>query len=308
MELSQALEEYRYAVLPLSPKTQGWYLQKLSVLLTWCTSQGKNTLDELTTGDIRRFLANIPTRTNRLTGQPLSTYTIHGYAQVVKGFLQWCAEEGWCSERLAKAVAMPNVEEKVIETFTPAQVKALFAASVQAPTPALAARDRAILAVLFDTGIRASELCGLTLDAVHLDPQEAYLKVFGKGRKEREVGLGKEARTSLYRYLSRHRRAPQGERHVFLTRIHEPLRVPGLESLFVRLRTAAKITGVRCSPHTCRHTYAVRFLEAGGDVYKLSRLLGHTSVKTTDIYLKAYQQREARRDGLSVLDLLGKGR
>lgn len=304
MELSQALDEYRYAILQLSPTTQAWYLQKLSVFLAWCATQNKNTLDQLTAGDLRRFLADARNRHNRQTGAPISSYTLHGYMQVIKGFLAWCAKEDLVSERLAKRVEMPPVDIKVIETFSQEQIKRLFAACTTARTPALIARDRAILAVLLDTGIRASELCGLTLETVFLEPQEAFLRVCGKGRKQREIGLGKTARTALYRYITRYRKAAKEESHVFLTRIHRPLARPGLESLFYRLRDAAKITGVRCSPHTARHTFAVNYLAAGGDVYKLSRLLGHTSVTVTEHYLRAYQARDARKDGLSVLDRL----
>lgn len=304
MDISQALNEYRYAVLHLSPRTQGWYLQKLSVFVEWCGDQNKNTLEQITAGDLRRFLADARTRTNPQTGAPLSSYTLHGYMQVIKGFLNWCADEDLVSARLAKRIEMPHVDIKVIETFSPDQIKRLFAACEQDRTPALVMRDKAILSILLDTGIRASELCGLTLENIFLEPQEAFLRVFGKGRKQREVGLGKNARAALYRYIIRYRKAPKEERHVFLTRIQQPLTLHGLEDLFHRLRDAAKITGVRCSPHTCRHTFAVNYLAAGGDVYKLSRLLGHTSVLVTENYLRAYQARDARKDGLSVLDRL----
>lgn len=303
MELSQALNEYRYEVLHLSPKTQAWYLQKLGVFLEWGAAQNKNTLEQLTSGDLRRFLAEARARNNPQTGAPLSSYTLHGYMQVVKGFLTWCADEDLVSERLAKRIEMPHIDVKVIEIFTPEQIKRLFAACAEERTLPLA-RDRAILSVLLDTGIRASELCGLTLENAFLEPQEAFLRVFGKGRKQREIGLGKTARAALYRYITRNRKAPKEERHVFLTRIHQPIALHGLEDLFYRLRDAASITGVRCSPHTARHTFAVNYLAAGGDVYKLSRLLGHTSVTVTEHYLRAYQARDARKDGLSVLDHL----
>lgn len=306
MRLSDALTEYQYAILARSPQTQRWYIQKLQAFLAWCAGQGVQELEALSTGHIRKYLAILASTKSERTKNPLSTYTVHGYAQVIKGWLSWCEAEGLTERSAADRVDMPDVEEKVIQTFTPTQVKALFAASNHAPTPQLSARDRAILAVLFDTGIRASELCGLTLDCVHLTPQEAYLKVLGKGRKEREVGLGQEARRDLARYLTRYRHAPPGDQHIFLSHYGEPLTRDALIRLFYRLRDTAHIKGVRCSPHTARHTYAVRYLEAGGDIYKLSRLLGHTSVKTTEIYLKAYQAKEARKGGLSVLDLLGR--
>lgn len=304
MRLSEAATDYQYAILDHTPQSQRWALQKLQRFITWCAEQDITDLERLHPTDLRKFLAALRENPSPRTGTPLSTYTLHGYAQVVKGWLNWCHSEGFCSDRLASRLEMPHVDIKVIETFSPEQIKRLFAACAQAPTPALLARDRAILSVMFDTGIRAAELCGLTLENVHLTPQDAFLKVFGKGRKEREVGLGNAARLALHRYVQRYRHAPQGEQHVFLSRYQQPLTRDALIRIFYRLRAAAKITGVRCSPHTARHTFAVNYLAAGGDVYKLSRLLGHTSVLVTENYLRAYKARDARKDGLSVLDHL----
>src|SRR5260370_6817996 len=77
--------------------------------------------------------------------------------------------------------------------------------------------DRAIISLLLDTGIRASELCSLTLDNVFLNLNEAHLKVYGKWSKWHEVGMGKQARTILHRYLTRHHRALKQDHHAFLT-------------------------------------------------------------------------------------------
>jgi site-specific recombinase XerD len=305
MELYYALDDYRYAILHQTPRTQGWYLEKLSRFVAWCAAQGVQTVDQITAPAIRRFLAAMQERRNAHTGQPISTFTLHGYAQVVKGFLNWCAKEELISEKLPKRIEMPRVEQKVIETFSPDQIKRLFAACATAPTPALLARDRAILSLLLDTGIRASELCHLMLTGVFLTPADAFIRVQGKGRKEREIGLGNEARAALHRYLTRYRKAPKAEQHVFLTRSQTPLGLTGLASMIRHLRDVGKVKGVRCSPHTFRHTFAVNYLQAGGDIYRLSRLLGHTSVQVTEQYLKDFKAREARKSGLSVLDTLG---
>lgn len=301
MRLSVALDEYGFACLDLSPKTQRWYTDKLTVFRAWAEEQGTTELEEITPATVRHFLAYLRTTPSARTGKLLSTYTTHGYVQVIKGFLAWCAREELIGERVAKRIDLPRVETKVIETFTTTQLKRLFAVTGKEMTVALAARDRAILCVLLDTGIRANELCSLTLDNLHISPTDAYMKVYGKGRKEREVGLGHESRASLHRYIVRHRDAPEEERHVFLSRKRQPLTVSGLDQIIYRLAEWAGIEGVRCSAHTFRHTYAVNYLAAGGDVYKLSRLLGHTSVSVTENYLRAFRSRDARK-GLSVVD------
>lgn len=303
MKLTTALDDYRYATLDLSPRTRQWYDEKLRTFQTWAAETGTSELEDVTPAHVRRYLAYLRENPSQQTGKLRSTYTLHGHAQVVKGFLSWCAKEDLISDRIAKRIDLPKVERKVIETFTPDQIKKLLYVTVKEMSPALAARDKAILCVLLDTGIRATELCGLTLDNTHLTPDDAYLKVLGKGRKEREVGLGNNARIALHRYISRHRDAPTGERYVFLTRYHKPLTVNGLDQIIYRLGDWAGVEGVRCSAHTFRHTYAVSYLAAGGDVYKLSRLLGHTSVSVTEHYLRAFRSKDARK-GLSVLDSL----
>ena len=160
--------------------------------------------------------------------------------------------------------------------------------------------------MLLDTGVRASELVGLTLDCTWLDPDDSYLKVMGKGRKEREVPLGRTARTALRRYITRYRKPrTAAEQHVFLGRTGEPLQVSGLEQIVRPIGQRARIKGVRCSPHTFRHTFACQYLLAGGDIYKLSRIMGHTSVKVTEKYLSSVKAKQARQ-GESVLDRLKK--
>lgn len=305
MKVSQAVEEYRYAILDRSPRTQYWNMEKLERFAVWC-EQEQLELESLKAPHIRRYLESVKQRPNLNTGKPLSSHTVRGYAQVIKTFLNWCSQEdGYeelVSEKLPKRMEMPHVNVKVIETFTPDHIKRLFAASEKEFTPTLTMRDKAIVAVLIDTGIRVGELCDLTIDNVFLSPEDAFIKVKGKGRKEREVSLGKQARAALHRYITRYRHAPKNEQHVFLARNNEPLKTNGVLQLFKRLGEWGKVKGVRCSPHTARHTYAVNYLRAGGDVYVLSRLLGHASIGITETYLRAYKAKDARKGGLSVLD------
>ena len=189
-------------------------------------------------------------------------------------------------------------------------------------------RDLAILAVLLDTGIRATELVTLTIGHVHVEAQDAYIRVFGKGSKWGEVGLGEEARRTVKKYLRMFReptidyalqaelaklpprqqqqvkKQRTQEQRLFVNRAGQPLTKSGLHQIIARLGEWAGIEGVRCSPHTFRHTFSVNFIRQGGDIYRLSKLLRHTSVKVTENYLKSLQQTEARKGAKSVLDNL----
>jgi len=308
MNVREAVSAFQYSILDLAPGTQRWYMQKLRVFTTWCERENL-TLEMVKPAEVRRYLAYIKTLVDPRTNKPFSSSTLKSYLQIVRTLLRFCRQEeefeAYVTERTAQHISMPKVEIDVIEIFTPEQIQALFAACEAEHTETLAMRNKAILSVLLDTGIRASELCDLTLDQVFLSPEDSFLRVRGKGRKEREAGpLGKHARRALQRYLHRFRKAPKHEQHVFLGRDRKPLTGNGLNQMLYKLRDRAHITGVRVSCHTFRHTYSVRYLQAGGDIYRLSRLLGHTSVSVTEEYLRAFKGKDARSGTLSVLDQL----
>jgi site-specific recombinase XerD len=274
----------------IPPRSLEWREQKLSRFVAWCAEQGLRDVESVTLPIVHRFLAELP--------PTLSDFTRNGYARVLKAFLHYCAREDLVPERLAKRIQMPKMPQKVIEVFTPSQIKLLMAAASHEATQVLTHRDQAIMAVLLDTGIRASELCGLTIEQVQFAPGDCYVQVMGKGRKERQVGLGERSRTEVHRWLHRYRTAQPDERRVFLNRNGRPLTRHGLDQLLYRCRDFAgpqHFASVRVSAHTFRHTMACAYLEAGGDLYKLSRLLGHTSVSVTEHYLRAFSARAARQ-------------
>jgi site-specific recombinase XerD len=301
MRIEDSLTEFLLST-DYTPQSRKWYKSRLGAFITWAEGQGAKELDTVTAPLVRRYLDTRKTGDTR-TGRPLSSHTLHGHARAIKALLNWAGRDGLVDERLTTRVKMPVKEQKVIATWTQPQINLLFNACNLK-------RDEAILGVLLDTGIRASELCGLTLDRTILTSDDAYLLVNGKGRKQREVGLGRRARLALARYLHRERSStlPRGvtSLYTFLARGGEPLSVEGLERVMERLRDKAgreHFQGVRVSPHTARHTFAVNYLQAGGDVFRLSRLMGHSSLLVTEGYLKTVTQRAARQ-GPSVLDSL----
>jgi integrase/recombinase XerD len=304
--IKHAIEAYSYNILTHSKNTQKWYLHKLYIFAEWCEGQGI-TLDTLKVIHLRQFAEYLKIRINPKTGKPISTYTQHGYFQVIKTFIKWCTDEedleDSVSDKLLKKAPKIKVDIKVIEIFTDEQIRALFEACKKEDSEELIVRDRAILSCLFDTGMRASELTGLTLENVHLLKQDAYLKIYGKGNKWREVPLGHAACAALHKYIARYRPKVKHQ-EVFLSRAHDPLTLSGLVQLFKKLGQWAHVKGVRCSCHTARHTYSINYLKAGGDIFKLSRLLGHTSVTVTENYLRAFQAKDARSGGQSLLDNL----
>lgn len=311
MNTSAALTEYLYSK-DFTSRSVRWYEQHLRLFFAWCAQHGcqqhqpTTELEKLNSAHIREFLLHLRTDPSERYGRIVSTHTAHAYARVIKAFLHWCIEEGWVQERILKNVEMPKVVETVIKPLTAEHIARLMAACESQPAH-LAARDKAIIAMLVDTGIRATELTTLTLDKLIYNREEAYCTVFGKGRKERQVGLGSKARLLVHRYIHRHREAfcpAEGENTVFLAVGGRALTRDGLDQMLYRMRDKAQITGVRVSAHSFRHTYALNYMRNGGEIYKLSRLLGHTRVTVTENYLRAFLSEDARKGSKSVFDNL----
>jgi site-specific recombinase XerD len=297
-----ALQDYLFTQ-DFPPTTQRWYHQKLQTFLTYCSQQGVSTLDAITAVLLTSYLRYLRETPSPHTGKLITSQTLAGHARAIKAFLRWAADQELVKDSLPRKLKMPRTEQKVLAVFTPAHMHALFAACEGEEPAWLNERNRAIVAVLLDTGMRASELCGLTLDRTHLGLAESYVVVRGKGSKQREIALGKKARTLLHRYITRYRPHIPGEAHVFLGR-KGPLTPEGLDRMLYRLRDKTNIVGVRVSAHTFRHSFAFSYMANGGDVLHLSRILGHTDLATTQHYLRAFSSREARQHHVSVLDNL----
>jgi site-specific recombinase XerD len=148
---------------------------------------------------------------------------------------------------------------------------------------AVALRDRAVLELLYGSGLRVAEVAGLTLDRVDLD--RGRVTVLGKGSKEREVPLSDFAAESLRTYLAegRHRMMGAGSEALFFNRKAKPLGTRDIRALVGRYG-GRTLSGRHISPHTLRHSFATHLLEGGADIRAVQELLGHASVATTQRY------------------------
>lgn len=156
----------------------------------------------------------------------------------------------------------------------------------------LGLRDKAMLETLYATGLRVSELVGLTLDQLHLD--SGVVQIIGKGGKERIVPLGEEAMYWLQRYLQQGRAMLQGARPVaavFLTTRSEAMTRQAFWYLIKRYALLAGIPSTHISPHTLRHAFATHLLNHGADLRVVQLLLGHADISTTQIYTHVARER-----------------
>ncbi len=320
MDVEEATQEYLATLKRLQPKTVKGYEQRLSVFCSWVNTTNKKKvadhlkqiqLEQVNVSVVDHFVQHLQTHhaSNKAGVGTLSTYTLAGYVRVIKSFLNWCLVDEeysqYVKESAVKRIKLPKVVKVIIETFSEDQIVALRKSCKREHSDHLRLRDECILSLLLSTGIRAFELCQLTIGNTHLDPRESYIKVFGKGQKWREVPLDDKCRRLLKLYKQRYRHDADAPDPLIVGRSDQKsLTVSGLEKIIRRLGEWATIEGVRCSPHTFRHTFAVTFMKQIGDIYLLSKMMGHSSVRVTEDYLKSFSGKEVRLSLLKRMNIV----
>lgn len=211
----------------------------------------------------------------------LSGHTINTYMRSIRAFWSWLVEEEIIEVNPFSRLKIPKPPKKVIATFSQYQIESLLSIMNNSPE---GYRDMVIILTLLDTGLRVNELINLKMEHVWLE--ESIIKVLGKGNKERLVPIGKQIRKLLWRYISQYRPEPALPNldNLFLNRDGRPLTKNRLDSLMKHYGKLAGLTGIRCSPHTLRHTFAINYLRNGGDVFSLQKILGHSSLEMTRRY------------------------
>ncbi len=290
------VEDYLFALGDKSPNTRKSAKRLLRQFLDWCADQDLCKLDQVKAVHIRKYTAYLRDR-------QLADNTVQAHIRRIKAWLNWCAREDeyddLISPKTLRNIEVPKAEQKVMNIIGKEAFERLYAACEGTD---FCKRNQAILCLLMDTGVRVSELCGLMLSQVHITEDDSYIRVYGKGRKEREVDFGPRTRKVLRGYITRYRKTVKSEQHVFLSYQHGPLTVTGVEQALNMIADKAGVHGIH--PHLFRHSYAVGRLKSGTDVYRLSRLLVHASVAITEHYLRAFKASDARTGNISVLDNL----
>ncbi len=241
-------------------------------------------------------------------GTVISAQTLKGRAVVLKGLATWLFEESYTTANVLTRFKPPKAPRKLMQTLSNEEVDRLFA--YLNPTSLVGSRDRAILLVFLDTGLRCSELLTLRADDLHIN--DRCLKVMGKGQKERVVPFGDQTARALMRYMTL--RSQQmvlwsntaSIEHVFLNVDGRAMTVPAIQMMFSRL---SKATGIpRLHIHLLRHTFATNFLRVSRDPFTLQRLLGHETLEMTRRYVDMVRLEEMTKDhSFSPVDRMGFG-
>ncbi len=223
----------------------------------------------------------------------LTGHTINCYLRAIRAFWSWLLAEEFIEVNPFDRVKVPKAPKKVITPFSEDQLRALLGA-IDTKSP-IGIRDSTIIQTLLDTGMRVTELTGLEMEDVNL--VQRCLKVHGKGNKERIVPVGVTVQKALAKYINKYRPNPMYplSDNLFLTRDGMPLTPNRTQSIIETYANKAGIKGVRASPHTFRHTFAISYLRNGGDVFTLQRILGHETLDMVRNYvtLAQYDLQEA---------------
>jgi integrase/recombinase XerD len=213
------------------------------------------------------------------TGKRISAKTVNHTICALKAFFTYMWEEGYIPENPTAPVKKVKYINKTIQAFSDEQVKAL----LDGPdtTKFTGERDRLLLLVLLDSGLRISE--ALNIELGDIDRTSCTIRTIGKGGKERLVPFGTSARRALNKYLVR--RGSMDHDLVFVNEFGEQMRRNQALQNMVKYGRSGGITGVRVSPHTCRHTFARNWIRDGGDPYTLQDVLGHTSMDMVRRYV-----------------------
>ena len=272
-----------------SQKTVTWYTANLRQFHHYLQARHRSdSVDDIDLQVLREYVLYL-LKKKRFADHPytperqefLSAATVHGHVRTLRAFFAWLLREELAQHNVAIGLKPPKVPKKVISTLSDAEIMSIL--DVLDPRNTCDERNRTIIMILLDSGLRVGEVIDLKLDDINLD--QGLLKVMGKGQKERIVPIGNKAQRALQKYLFRHRPEPAhpGIDNVFLSAAGSPLTGNSLKLTFARLAKRSSVN--RFHAHLCRHTFATRFLVNGGNVFALQQILGHSTLEMVRHYV-----------------------
>lgn len=284
MRYWDVLREYYYVCYSrdYTKKTMKNKKQEHSQLKKWLDEKDITKLNDITTEVLQDY------HTNKIT-RGLKPHSVVSTSRQVKAFFGWCLSENYVSENPMDKVNLPILRETVIETFTTEEVIKLV--ECFSYKTYIEARNKMIVSIMADTGIRVMELCNVKETDIETDK----IKVLGKGRKERYLSISPALKRIMIKY---ERLRNQYFKNILKTSDTYILNYRGGKmsntGLWLVCKEGEKRTGIKnVHPHKFRHYFAITSLKVGGiDLHSLSLLLGHSEVSTTEIYLRSFRNED----------------
>lgn len=266
--------------------TQRTYQALLSRFGAWAQRQRLDAVDSISESHLLAFLDSErrrPLIPEPESGRHLSVESLYLQIAALRSFFRYCEGEGWLRSNPANHLTLPRRWKRVPKALSAGEIQQLLAPPGDAAEPS-DLRDHAIVELAYASGLRLAELRSMRLEQLHLEA--GFLRVVGKGNKERVVPVGATARASLERYLRSGRPAlirRASTSALFLTARGGPF---APVTLWLRIKRWARARGLArdITPHMLRHSFATHLLENGADLRVIQELLGHSSIATTEMY------------------------
>lgn len=251
-------------------------LNQLAGFLEEAAKGGTTTWTDFDRQSILSYLTNLKERRYAAT-------TVARKVAAIKSFFNFLVAEGMVKDNPTRELPSPRVGRSLPKPISITQARQLLEETEKRTTPE-AKRDKAMLHLLYASGMRVSELVSLNLNDI--DTGGGYVRCFGKGGKERLIPIHSQAVAALKDYVSQGRprlKASDGEKALFLNRRGDRLTRQGLWQILKGYAKSAKL-GVEITPHTLRHSFATHMLSGGADLRSVQELLGHANISTTQVY------------------------
>lgn len=276
---------YLEAECGMSPNTVLAYRRDLEKFLKWNQQNFRRTVHQIDIATMTAFL-------EYLQQQGLAASSIGRNLVTVRMFFRYLMLESIVAESVVDLISSPKLWQRLPKVLSPEMVERLLEAP-QGSVDRYARRDRALLVVMYATGCRVSEVINLKLSDVNLDEQ--YARCTGKGNKQRMVSLNPVAVEAINRYLNLERpamveNATSDDEYLFVSRSGQRLQREAVWEL-IRRYAARAGCGSDVSPHTLRHSFATHLLARGADIRALQEMLGHASIRTTQVYTQVDHSR-----------------
>lgn len=287
-EMIETIERYLHALgaeRDVSPATREAYRSDLEQFATWLARGDIDTLGGIDRRILRRYVAFLAQR-------GYARRSIARKASALRALLRWAILHDLIESDPSEDLAIPKLDRPLPKVLKPDHVAALCEAPADDTPEGL--RDRAIIELLYGSGLRVAELCGLDIGDVEL--RAGRVRVLGKGRKERQVPVGDSSAAALERYLDDARpllaaKHPDGPDRfaLFLNSRGNRLGARGVRERMKRYAVEGDLPPV--SPHGLRHSFATHLLDGGADLRTVQELLGHENLATTQIYTHVSTER-----------------
>lgn len=263
----------------LAQNTLESYERDLRKYLSFMKGRGP---DDIVQADVVAFLS-------RLTSEGISTPSAARSLAAVRGFHKYLMIDGLAGTDPTVNIETPRGWKRLPKALSSGDVESLL--NQPDAATALGMRDKAMLEVLYATGLRVSELVGLRLQDINLE--RGFLIVIGKGSKERAVPMGETAVAAVQRYLTGARRGLLGGKESDVLFISSRHRQITRQMFWERIQFYTKKAGIakHISPHTLRHSFATHLLDNGADLRAVQAMLGHSDISTTQIYTHVSRER-----------------